>query len=127
MIRTKEEMHHSTGNVPSCPAHPACTAGCCQERRMDRDLCQYKHLPPSMEHRKAPDRLLWEQWHLQARREQGRAPTSQERVGLEPHTPVPGRDLRGRRRTHRAAQGSGDGQRPEAAAPGPAELRQPQR
>lgn len=89
MIRTKEEMHHSTGDVPSCPAHPACTAGRCQERRTDGDLCQYKRLPPSTEHCKAPDRLLWEQRHLQARREQGRAPESQERVGPEPRAPVP--------------------------------------
>lgn len=27
MIWTKEEMHHSTGNVPLWPAHPAFTAG----------------------------------------------------------------------------------------------------
>lgn len=29
MIRTREEMHHSTGNVPFYPAHPAFTAGHC--------------------------------------------------------------------------------------------------
>lgn len=27
MIWTREEMHHSTGDVPSCPAHPAFPAG----------------------------------------------------------------------------------------------------
>lgn len=29
MIWTKEEMHHSTGNVPLWPAHPAFTAERC--------------------------------------------------------------------------------------------------
>lgn len=29
MIRTREEMHHSTGNVPLCSAHLALTAGRC--------------------------------------------------------------------------------------------------
>jgi len=29
MIWTREQTHHSTGNVPSCPAHPAFTARRC--------------------------------------------------------------------------------------------------
>lgn len=29
MIWTREETHHSTGNVPLCPAHLAFTAGRC--------------------------------------------------------------------------------------------------
>lgn len=66
MIRTKEEMHHSL--LTSCPARHAwpwqqdAAVGCThQERRMDRDLSQYKCLPPLKDNCEACDRVLWEQ------------------------------------------------------------------
>lgn len=67
MIWTRQEMHHSTGNVPSCPAHLGFDSrtfvlGCVhQERRMDQDLSRYKCLPPFIVNHKACDHLLCKQ------------------------------------------------------------------
>jgi len=99
-----------------------------QERRRDRDLSRYKRLPPCADNHKARGRLLGSSRHLQARREHRAAPhwEGEGQPGAERSHPGDGPvALPGRRRLHwSCARGWRRAGRSEAAAPGPAELRQ---
>lgn len=118
MIRTKEEMHHSTGNVPSCPAHPAFTAGRCLGVRVSGkengsglvsvQVSASLHRKPQSSRPSA----LGAAGTCKPGGNKDLLRCQRERVSLEPNAPFPGRDLRicleGEGYTG-AVQGSGGG------------------
>lgn len=134
MIRTKEEMHRSTGNVPSCPAHPAFTAGHCLGVRTsgkENGLGLVSVQASASLHRKPQSSqlsALGAGGTMQATWEQGPAPMSEGegQPGAERSFSGEGpADLPGRRRIHwSCARVWWWAWRSEAVAPGLAELRQ---
>lgn len=116
MIRTREEMHHSTGNVLSCPAHPAFTAGCCLGVRTSgkKNGLGFVSVQVSASLHRNPQRSMTvcsgSSRHLQARWEQGPAPKleGEGQPGTECSLSREGpSDLPVRRRIHWSWQWSG--------------------